>query len=115
MEEHICRKEYIITELSKKITTQKTLGEETYARVAAVEKNVQEHRQAQRLMAEETSLKLDNLSVQMTDLIILNNEVKDIKTAWKVGKNIGLGLAAFITVLSIISGGLWAFKEWIKK
>lgn len=59
--------------------------------------------------------KLDGIIVQMKELLELNSEVGNIKIAWKVGKNIGLGLMAFIMFMSIVSGAIYALKEWIKR
>lgn len=57
---------------------------------------------------------LKELSSQMKDLIDLNNEVKDFKAAWRVGKSLGLGLTVIISGLGVIFGGIYALKAWIK-
>ena len=83
------------------------------------DKKKQDKERAERLAAKAiadkaTDEKLDNIALQLSDLITLNNEIKDLKTTWKVAKNLGLGLAAVITVLGVIFGGIIAVKEWIK-
>lgn len=36
-------------------------------------------------------------------------------TFFKKGKDVGLGMAMFITALGVIFGGIYAIKEWINK
>ena len=57
--------------------------------------------------------KLVAISAQIQELLELNKEVKDFKTAWRVGKNIGFGLGAFIALMGVIFGGVLAIKNWI--
>ena len=115
MTKHTCQKDGIIEELSLKLKTQKQLGEETFASIESVKIDLDEHREAQRAHEAVLNNTLADISGQMQQLLDLNSEVNDFRTAWKVGKRIGFGLAAFITLVSIISGGIWGLKEWIKK
>jgi len=73
------------------------------------------YRETRKIHDHEMAEKLAKISVQMASLIDLNTDVTDFKTAWRVGKKLGIGLAVFITTVSIISGGIWAVKEWIRK
>ena len=59
--------------------------------------------------------KLDLISSQMGSLITLNQEVNDFKTAWRIGKKIGLGLAMFIGTMGVIFGGIYAVRDWLNK
>lgn len=74
----------------------------------------EKHRLAQKEHDAQLDLKLADISTQIKELLELNKEVKDFKTAWKVGKSLGLGLAVVIGTLGIIFGGVIAVKEWIK-
>lgn len=58
---------------------------------------------------------LNTMAANISELLELNKEVKDFKTAMRVGRSIGFGLAALIGVMGIIIGGVLAVKEWIKK
>lgn len=96
--------------------------------VKEVKIDLDEHRKAQQIQDKEREVRLEErkvkdqeltnhlneISGQIQELLILNGEVNDFKTAWKVGKNLGLGLAAFITFLGIVFGGALALKGWLK-
>jgi hypothetical protein len=97
--------------------------------VTAVKADLDEHREAQQQLEidkekrravqksheEELTRQLNSMSCDMKELLELNKEFKDFKTAWRVGKTIGFGVAAFIGIVGIITGGVIAVKEWIKR
>jgi hypothetical protein len=105
---HACNKEEVIEEI--KITLgQLKDGQE---KLEGIKKD---RRETQRKHDLEVDQKLTDIKSQISALIELNSEVQNIKTAWKVGKSVGLGLASLIAVMGIIFGGIFAFKDWIKK
>lgn len=59
--------------------------------------------------------KFNELSMDIKAMAPTVQEVKDFQTFWQVGKRIGLGLVFIITAGGVISGALYAIKEWIKK
>ena len=74
----------------------------------------EEHRVIQREHDKDIDCKLKDLSSQMSELIVLNKEVNEIKTAWRVGKRMGLGLAITMVTAGTITGSLIAIKNWLK-
>jgi predicted sugar kinase len=102
-----CNKEKAIEKISKELHSH--IEEQKKADVERLE-----YREARKMKDEEISEKLHSITTQISELIELNKDVKDFKTAWRVGKKLGLGLAAFITVGGIIAGGIMAVKSWIK-
>jgi hypothetical protein len=88
----------------------------------SIDSKRQENRDRQRISDETMEKNLVTISRQMGEygkqlqvLLDLNTEVSDLKTAWKVGKRMGLGLAVIIATMSVIFGGIYTIKEWIKK
>ena len=67
-EEHVCQQAQIITEITKKIHNQKTLGEETFAIADSTAKALEAHREAQQTHEEA-------LNIFMTEMIALKDTV----------------------------------------
>ena len=115
MPEHVCYQEGKFTEIADKIDK---VGKDLHDHRIAQQKQTELHDERVALKSlkdDEFSNQLNIISNQIAELLILNTEIKDFKTAWRVGKNLGIGLAIFITTLSVIFGGTFAIKEWIKK
>jgi septal ring factor EnvC (AmiA/AmiB activator) len=97
--------------------------------LAEVKVDLDEHRHAQQLSDAERmeyreqrkehdetiADQLASIKDSISELLELNKEVKDFKTAMRVGRNIGFGVATLITVMGVIFGGIYAVKEWIKR
>jgi len=112
---HFCDKGEEIEEIKKRIIGVK---KELDAHRAAQQKTELERaarRQKQIANDAEVNKMLSDISCQLKNLVELNIEYTEFKTAWKVGKKMGLGLAVMIATLGVITGGVIAIKEWVKR
>jgi hypothetical protein len=119
---HFCDKGEELEAIKQQIIiVKKDLGDHIEAQ-QSIDSRRQENRDRQRISDETMEKNLVTISRQMGEygkqlqvLLDLNAEVTDFKTAWKVGKRMGLGLAVIIATVGIITGGVVAIKDWIKR
>lgn len=69
------------------------------------------HEQLRRDFLSELKKIHDKLN-EMTPTI---EEIKDLQTAFKVGRSLGARLVAFVVGTGIILGAIYSVREWIKK
>lgn len=86
--------------------------------IIQADRELQDVERAKRLITRtqtdlEITTQLNNINNQLKSLLELNTEYTDFKSFWKIGKRVGIGLAAFITFIGIIAGGWIAFKNAI--
>jgi phosphomannomutase len=73
------------------------------------------HREAQKLHGLEVDEKLEAIKKQLEGLIELNQEVSNIKVAWKVGKTAGANIVKFVLGMTVILGAIYGIREWFKR
>ena len=114
MTEHTCSQGNEFTKIQKKIDeVKKDLDEHRHAE----QKKEAEHQvrlKERKKRDDDISAQLNDITSQLSSLIELNKEYTDFKTAFRVGKNLGIGFALFIATVGAIYGGIFAFKEWLK-
>lgn len=120
MEKHACNQETKINDLFKHQGETQSLiidlsGSLSSFRKEQIEneKEALEYRKEREERDKVMEDKIDALSTQISSLIELNTDVKNIKIAWNLGTIFGEKLVKITLGATVILGALYAIKKWI--
>lgn len=102
-----CQQTKTINEIERKL-------EDHIEKQIESDKERMQYREERRIHDDYLSGQIESINSNLADLLELNKDVRDFKTAWRVGKGIGFGTATLIATAGVILGGIYAIREWFQ-
>ncbi len=129
IEEHCKENVESFNEIRDRIAHQKILGEETFAGMDAIKKDIfdvrhevanvksdlDEHREAERKDHSENAFILKAIEKKVDKMMPTVEQVQAIENAGIIGKKIISGIVWLIVVSGVIFGAVIGVKEWFKR
>ena len=79
-----------------------------------VQDTLHKHIEAQKTHEQKQSENMQTIIGKLDAVMPTVQEINDFRTFLRIGRRVGLGLVFVITVGGIISGGIFAIKQWMK-